>query len=152
MPHALLLRTIEEAFADAVLGNGIGLHEANAIDSRESPDACRLEREKDEEHDWRKIPIGDLNRCFSAYNWLDEDGLRFYLPAMMIAELSGMYGHNVGTRLSCRRFTKRYDLFTRAQRDAVITFLNWCLSDGDYNDSEREDIVEALLNGYWKDA
>ena len=117
MPHDALIATIQNAFAGVVLGSGIGLHEANAIDSRESSEACKLERDKDEKLDWRKVPTADLNRCFSSYNWLDAEGLRFYLLAMMIAELSGSYGHTVGDRLSSARLTERYDCLTEAQRE-----------------------------------
>ncbi len=150
MQNNELLEKIRTAFNGVTLGGGIGLHQANAIDDYKSNEECLRERERDEKLNWQIVSAGDLNHCFSSYSYLDAEGVRFYLPAMMVCEVSGAYNHSVGDRLSSGHAEERYEILNREQRVAVIEFLNWCVSGDDY-DFERMEIVEALLNGHWRD-
>lgn len=152
MENSELQAAIKNAFSEVVLGGGIGLHEADAIDSRGTPEICTLAREQDEKLDWQKVPLKSLNRCFSSYNWLDAEGLRFYLPAMMLAEVSGDYGHTVGDRLASPHLNERYNLLSAEQRQVVIDFLNWCLGYGEYGNSESQIIMTSLLHGHWRES
>lgn len=40
-------------------------------------------------HDWRTVPKETLDRHYSALNFFSEAGLRFFLPAYLIADLRG---------------------------------------------------------------
>ena len=83
-----LCAKIVEAFHGVSLEGGIGLRQADGIDSSKSEDVCRLLREGDEKDDWNQIPQDDLDRYFSSLTFLDPDGMRFYLPAFLLADLA----------------------------------------------------------------
>ncbi len=121
------------------------------MDDWKSEEECLAIRQDDEKLDWQNISAADLNRCFSSYSYLDAEGLRFYLPAMMTHEIIGDYLHAVGDRLSSDFRADRYHFLNSEQRNAIIWFLNWCLLNEDYTGTSSEVIVECLLNGHWKE-
>lgn len=82
-----LVRQIKDAFAGVILGKGIGLWEGNAIDDY-ADDAARSEcRQKDERENWSAISVDDLNFCHCCLSYLDAEGMRFLLPAYLVADL-----------------------------------------------------------------
>src|SRR5688572_12494241 len=64
-----LCHLIEAAFAGVTLGNGVGLHEGQAIDDYEDASTRGAYRAKDEKKDWRRIPTEALNRCSSSLSF-----------------------------------------------------------------------------------
>ena len=90
--NALRARIVE-AFAGVSLAGGIGLRQADGIDSRKPEHVCKFLREGDEKDDWRRIPQVDLARYTSSLSFLDPDGMRFYLPAFLLADLNGRGGN-----------------------------------------------------------
>jgi len=90
MPERNMLRAkIVEAFDGVSLAGGIGLRQADGVDDRKPDDVCRLLREGDEKDDWRRIPQDELNRYSGSLTFLDPAGMRFYLPAFLIADIDG---------------------------------------------------------------
>ena len=85
-PEELMAR-IERAFAGVTLEDGVGLHETLGLDDRLSPEQCAALREKDEKHDWRKIPLIDLYRYGSCLHYFDAKGMRFHLPRILLYDL-----------------------------------------------------------------
>jgi hypothetical protein len=83
-----LLEHIERAFSGVQLGDGVSMHESEAIDNYGTAEERRIAREPDEKEDWRRlVDHPDLTLYFSiAYAglcFLDAPGLRFHLPACL---------------------------------------------------------------------
>lgn len=145
-----LILEIQEAFAGVVLGVGVGLREAQGLDDYESEEACAGYRELDEKEDWAKIRSEDLNECNSSLSFFDAEGMRFHLPAFMIAELRGEYDYGMPY---CYTYleedcSERFAILSDAQRGAVRDFLLILLDDPQYV-SKRNDI-ERALKIYWR--
>jgi len=154
-----LREMICEAFKDVKLGDGVGLKEAQAIDDYKDTLTKAAYRAEDEKDDWRKIPVSELNRCHSSLSFFDAEGMRFHLPAFLIAELSGnrlesggCYCFDMVSRLSTVSGwqEKNFSLLTEQQRNAVREFLNYAIDDED-SQLHLNDITHALLKGYWRE-
>lgn len=95
-------KAIRDAFANVVLGNGISLEQTRAIDltSYSPSDESSNYPDKDYESlkkrdivdDWSLLTSADLERLQTA--WLDPEGFRYYLPALMI---DALYHHDTGS-------------------------------------------------------
>ena len=142
-------KTIESAFRGVKLGGGIGLFEAQAIDDYKDKEAQLLARENDEKADWARIKQDDLMLCESSLSFFDADGMRFHLPAFMLAELCGVGNGGVVFQLSqLNDYTKdRLTALNKLQVSAVIDFLKWCQEQEDY-EFDLPHIKRALQN-YW---
>lgn len=145
-----LIDEITDGFSGVKLGVGIGLREAQGLDNYETEEVCALNRERDEKEDWSKISSNDLNECYSSLSFFDSLGLRFHLPAFMVAELRGEYEHKLSfcftyLKEHCR---KRFDFLSPDQRGVVRRFLMFLLEHPDY-EFDREDI-ERALEVYWR--
>lgn len=143
-----LCNTIREAFAGVTLGRGVGLQEAQGIDDYEDADTCSRYRATDQKEDWSCIPVSVLNRCNSSLSFFDAEGMRFHLPAFLIADIHGTY--NCGMAF-CLTQSHDYDHYFRllsdAQRRAVRQFLLHIAEQPDY-EFDRPHIVRAL-DDYW---
>jgi hypothetical protein len=76
---------IRDAFAGVSLGAGVSLRQAAAIDVYfEGWTQAQFDRlpESEVTHDWTEIPDDELRRDNVAH--LDPEGLRYYLPALML--------------------------------------------------------------------
>ena len=145
-----LCRTIEVAFAGVTLGGGIGLQEAKGLDDYADAETLAAYRAKDEKDDWRRIPTAALSHYYSSLSFFDAEGMRFHLPAYLIADLRGEYGNNMAFCLTQTCHNDHYfRLLSDSQRRAVRAFLLHILDDWDYEPS-RPDILRALEE-YWLD-
>jgi hypothetical protein len=149
---AAVHHAIEDAFAGVTLGGGVGLHEAQGLDDYADAATCAAYRANDEKDDWHRLSTEALNHCNSSLSFFDAEGMRFHLPAYLLAELRGDYGFGMTfclTHLSdhCRT---QFALLSPAQRAAVRAFLLHIQDDPD-EDFHRSDITRAL-NEYWTDA
>lgn len=141
---------IQDAFADVVLGEGIGLWQAQGIDDYKSLAECLVLRERDEKLDWLKISAQDLNKCNSSLSFFDAQGMRFHLPAFLIADIKGEWGFDLIFRLCIvNDSTQQFVLFNDAQREAVKAYLYWVATAPDYGLIHRDLIVKTLVDGYW---
>lgn len=112
---------IRDAFAGVTLGDGIGLGEAQALDdyaSNEVRAACRAD---DEKSDWTAIAVEVLNQHSSSPSFFDAEGMRFHLPAYLIADLDGVYEHEFVYHLGGP--SEKFSLLTPLQRSAVELYL-----------------------------
>lgn len=74
---------IEVAFAGVSRGNGITLHEADAIDKHLS-DAERVQlRNLDTDSRWQDVPAELIARFSCQLAFVDGEGYRYYIPAFM---------------------------------------------------------------------
>lgn len=144
-----LVGTITSAFLGVTLGEGVGLWQAQAMDDNLCDDAVRMARTRDELTNWCLIPAETLNYCESSLSFLDGEGLRFYLPAFMIAEVSGRGNGGVIFELYHCYGSLDFTLLSVSQRGAVRAFLYWCLDNPEY-EFEHEAIRRAMTY-YWND-
>lgn len=143
-----LCQTIEEAFAGVLLGNGIGLQETQGLDNYESPEVCAAYRAKDEKEDWRRISAKLLSDCYSSLSFFDAEGMRFHLPAYLIADLRNEYHGGLVSTL-VHSSNHRFSLLSSPQRLAVRNYLLLLAKTGDYY-NEWEEILHAV-DTYWTD-
>ena len=148
MSVEVLKMTIANAFKGVTLGDGIGLWEAQAIDDYETDFVRAENRRSDEKFDWQAISRDDLNRCYSSLCFFDADGMRFHLPAFVLAEIDGAFDQLVFhlTDLDDYKLAKLVSLSDR-QKSAIALFLEWCL-DSDRYEYEHQSISVAL-EGFW---
>jgi hypothetical protein len=146
----LVAAEIRRAFRGVTLRDGVGLQQAQGLDDYAEPEELKRYRADDEKDDWQKIPSQELRRCGSSLSFFDADGMRFHLPAFLIAELREDYG------IGLNYYLTEPDEFSRSkfatldgpQKQAVLAYLRHCLEDP----SQRFDhpgIQRAL--GYWNE-
>lgn len=138
----LILR-VHQAFLEVTLG----LHQAQGIDDYESEEVCLAYRERDEKEDWRVISAEDLNYCHSSLSFFDAQGMKFHLPAYMVAELRGEYHFEILFHLVSKKPGKQFSLLTKEQRAVVREFL--LLIREDVNYSGRVADIDKALRGRW---
>lgn len=146
-----VLKLIRSAFRGVTLGEGIGLREANGLDDYADTETLAAYRAQDEKNNWSAISFEDLGRYHWSLSYFDAAGMRFHLPAYLVADLveGGLTGGDIVFRLVSfeNLGTKRYEMLTASQHNAVREFLLLRLSDADYEFYHPE--IEAALRGYW---
>jgi hypothetical protein len=144
-------RVIETAFAGVTLGKGVGLREARGLDQYADAATLAAYRATDAKDDWRRITSESLQHCYSSLSFFDAEGMRFHLPAFLLADLRDEFGFGMAF---CLTYPSDYSkdklsLLSPAQRAAVRAFLVHILDDPDY-EYERPEIRRALAE-YWTD-
>ena len=143
-----VLNQIRSAFADVALGEGIGLRQGEGLDDYANARTLALYREQDEKRDWTAISAADLDRYSNSLSFFDVEGMRFHLPAYLVADLeenlrvADILFHLVHLD-ACQRFEK----LSAAQRAAVREFLLLRLSDP--GPEFVHPLIETALREYW---
>jgi len=149
MDIARVAEEIRSAFTGFALGSGIGLWQAQAIDDYQTEAIQSREREKDEKEDWSLLEPSLLQRCHSSLSFFDADGMRFHLPAFILASLEGEIDDPIFHLTHLDEYgLSRFVSLTDNQRNANVVYLTWCLENDEY-DFERPSI-EKSINEYWK--
>lgn len=106
-------------------------------------------RKKDEKQYWNTIPSSFLNQYNSSLSFFDAKGMRFHLPAFMIAEIKGEYDFEIVFQLTdlSEYSQSQFALLDKKQREAVKLFLEYLMESLDY-EFEKPSIKEAIEN-YW---
>jgi hypothetical protein len=156
LDRAALEGLIGAAFAGVTLGKGISLRQAQVID-RHGEGVSDAEFEalpRDEVTElWSAVPLSELERNCIAH--LDDDGLRYYLPALMlslisdydpaslrvIGTISALYPPVIGPK-------RRYGYLTDAQHKAVACFLTSLPGLVSLSTEDSKCVSRALRN-YW---
>lgn len=142
-----VIELIRAAFQGVVLGDGIGLRQADGIDGYLNEQKLAELRSQDEKLDWSAIPSEDLDRYYVSLTFFDADGMRFHLPAYLIADLRGeLFMADV---LDYLTGGSRFNNFSNAQRSAVKEFLWLRLADA--ASATEHARIEAALLDYWMD-
>ena len=145
--EALIAATLE-AFSGVTLGSGIGLLEANGLDDYANEQKLAAYREKDEKSNWSAIPSASLNRYSSTISFFDAEGMRFHLPAFLIASMKGEYTFDLVYNLTQSTLLEdQCTLLTQPQRKVVREYLQFAQEEEDH-EFDREHIQRALEN-YW---
>lgn len=146
-----VLMLIRAAFADVRLGNGVGLRQGQGLDDYADEQTLALYRQQDEKEDWSAIPCANLDQCNSSLSFFDPDGMRFHLPAYLVADLNGeLRSADILFHLTHMTdyATSRFDNLSPAQRQAVREFLLLRLST---SESFLRPMIERSLHNYWTD-
>ena len=144
-----LKEAIRQAFDGVELGEGIGLREGNAIDDYKSDADQVIERQSDEKHDWSRITAEDLERYRWSLSYFDPAGMRFHLPAFMLARIDHGDDSLLNSLIALDEYSlSRYTALSSAQRRAVVAFLYWVLEDP--ADKWHHAAIERALLEYWE--
>ena len=140
---------IRAAFKGVTLEGGIGLWQAQGIDDHEDDLTCAEYRQRDEKEHWENISADALNACYSSLGFFDAEGMRFNLPAFLIADLNGEYLMDMESRLVNIGSLEQgwFSLLNQGQRLAVGKYLTH-ISDGPDCSVSRVSIKHAL-DTYW---
>lgn len=139
---------VRDAFQGVTLGDGIGLWEGRALDDRADGREFATARSRDERKDWSTIPIDDVCECESSLTFADAEGVRFLLPAFLLAELGCRLPAGIVFNLIHHwNRDDHYAALCPEQRRAVREFLLVLRDEPDYK-SDRQAIDRALAD-YW---
>ena len=144
-----VIEKIREAFRHVVLGNGVGLFQGQGIDDYEDDATCQTYRERDEKMHWEAIPVENLNKYYSSLSFFDAEGMRFHLPAFLIADLNEELGVDPIFHLTyLNDYSKsQLGLLSSNQCAAVRSYLLLIKNKPDYEFSR--DAIERSLETYW---
>ena len=148
-----LIHTIQQAFSGITLGNGIGLSEGNAMDDYASAEERTRCREQDEHTHWHKIPVELLNQYYIALCYFDPEGMRFHLPAFLIADIQGLFRFDlVYTFIHLDEYKEQqFSLLSAPQKQAVAAYLHWIPTAPNHYISSEDTVAidQALL--FWEE-
>jgi hypothetical protein len=157
MDEAALENKIRVAFRGVVLGRGVSLRQAQIADCygddvrEESFDHLPPEEPK---QDWTRIQLREDNSDCIAH--LDAEGLRYYLPALMLSVLADYDAGSmrvIGTISALDpRGTygdRRLEMLNHEQRQAIACFLR-ALSELVKLSHADAKVVSRSLSAYWK--
>ena len=147
----VMVEQIRSAFAGVTLGNGVGMQESRGKDDYADEETLAKYRFYDEREDWQKIPLSELNCSSGGLCFFDAEGMRFHLPAYLIADLRGEFNFRMAfnlTHLSDHSLTQ-FELLNPEQRRCVRAFLIHILDDPSY--PFDRDVIQIALDSYWTD-
>ena len=146
-----LRQSIEAAFENVTLGDGIGLWQAQAIDDYENEKGQLAARNRDEKLDWKTISGNDLIRCNSSLSFFDADGMRFHLPAFILSDEFHEHTDSLIYSLTCLNdyVLNMFSSLTTSQRKVVTEYLIWCKNHKDYEFEKEE--IERSLKEFWNE-
>lgn len=143
-----LVAATAKAFAGVTLGSGVGLLEANGRDDYADEESLAAFREQDEKLDWSVIPLDQLNRYSSSLSFFDAEGMRFHLPAFLMADMQGNYAFDILYSLTQSTLVENQcALLTDAQRNVIRQYLLFAAEE-EYLSWDRGHIQKALVS-YW---
>lgn len=143
-----LITEVHIAFKDVKLEDGVGLWEGKGLDDY-ADEKVRLElRKKDERNNWNQISSDTLNQCHCSLSYFDAKGMKFHLPAFMVASIMGVYKFDlVFTLINLSDYQTQFVFLSQKQKEVVKLFLEYLIESPEYK-SEVSDIKIAIKN-YW---
>jgi len=145
-----VLNLVRNAFRGVVLGDGVGLRQGQGLDDYADEHTLAAYRALDEKENWSAISVSDLDRCYSSLSFFDADGMRFHLPAYLIADLeerlqtAEILFHLIHFAHGAE---SRFETLSPIQRECVRQFLLFRLSD--HHRDFAHSLIEAALRDYW---
>ena len=157
---------IHKSFDGVVLGDGIGLKQAEAINFYYDQWLVLKARSEDEAESWNRISCEDIKRYWGATFFFDHEGMRFHLPALMMycidaGELGGVSCDRPGLLFHLSRAAngnaysrQKFSTLTLRQIECVIMFMEYMFAEwGDDNVSKLamydKNCLEESIRG-WK--
>jgi hypothetical protein len=145
-----VLGLVRSAFRGVTLGKGVGLHQGQGLDDYADDRTLASYRAQDEAYDWSAISFTDLDTCYSSLSFFDADGMRFHLPAYLVADLGGklqtadVLFHLVSIAQGA---ASPFVTLSDGQREAVRQYLLLRLSDDQC--AFVHTMIETALRDYW---
>ena len=155
----ILSESIRNTFKGVTLEDGVGLKEAQGLDEYADEATRKKYREEDEKNDWSLIPVEKLERFHDSMSFFDPKGMRFHLPAFLIAQLKSEEGpfENTGfltdfwNENKKEHLKEQFDLLSPEQRKVVREFLIEMRDDPKATHSFNEfNDIRSALDAYWK--
>ena len=114
-----------------------------------APQVSRL-RSEDEKLDWQRIPASDLNLYCNSLSYLDAEGMRFLLPAYLLAELNDALHIEFVFHLTFVGFDamSRFRLLNSVQKSAVRPFLELRLREAN-SDAPDYKMIQSAVVTFW---
>ena len=145
-----IINEIKKAFSNVLLGQGIGLWEAQAIDEYKSDIEQKKMRDKDEKKDWNLIPYADLQQCHSSLSFFDALGMRFHIPAFIIGNMLDKVDDPLFHLVQLDDYTiSKLTELNHSQKQAIINYLYWCLNSE--KSSLDHIVIKRAIYEYWED-
>ena len=141
---------VRDAFQGVKLGNGVGLQQGQGLDDYADAKTLSVYRDRDEKEDWSKISVEDLDRCNSSLSFFDAEGMRFHLPAFLIADINRTLKTELIFYLTAGACygLSQFEMLSNSQRHAVREYLSLvCMSDR--SDEFNRPMIEDALSGFW---
>ena len=140
-----LIMEIQRAFRNVERGNGVTLHETEAIDFYGSDEERRNARAKDTDRNWQEVDDRWIEEFggVGGLSFLDEEGFRYYLPAYMTYWLrTGNEPNSLAFHLGGAYWN--FDQLLRPkQKQVTAKFLNYARITFASREAAR------ALEGYW---
>lgn len=154
-----LVLTIRSGFQGVQLGQGVSARQTEVIDRYgEGFTAAQFDAipRLEVTNDWSSVPSDELDRVQVAH--LDAEGLRYYLPALMLSILENYDPGSmrvIGTLLALypkkehwNYAMERYGALTDFQKQAVATFLAALPTLVELKPDDQK-VVERAMRNYW---
>lgn len=149
MDKEIVANHIKSAFAEVTLGEGIGLWQAQAIDDYETEAVQKRNRSRDEKEEWSRLSCEDLQRCHSSLSFFDAEGMRFHLPAYIVASLENQVDDPLFHLTQLNDYAKsKLTALNTVQRQAIVMYLTWCLDQAEYEFDHPA--IRMALRQYWE--
>ncbi|MDM7921965.1 MAG: hypothetical protein QUS14_06665 [Pyrinomonadaceae bacterium] len=152
-----IISAISKAFTGVTLDGGISIDQSRVIDNYgrgASPEEFKRLPDKEITDDWSKIPTEVLDD-YDCVAHLDEKGLRYYLPALMIRLLDN---YDSGSMMTIATLSALYPKtesresnlseMNMEQRRAIAKFLK-ALPGLVELEGEDRTVVPRAYNRYW---
>jgi hypothetical protein len=137
------------AFEGIRLGEGVGLFEGQALDDYATSEVRAKSRAKDEHYSWDSINSVHLNACHSSLSFFDALGMRFHLPAFIIADLKGEYRMDMVFPLChlSEHTRSQFMKLSKEQRRVVREYLLFLREDADQTFDLPH--IDRALSDFW---
>lgn len=153
-----IIAAIQSAFSRVQRGNGISLHEADAIDDYADETQRRQARLLDTDVHWWEIAPEQLEKFHNALVFMDAEGYRYYIPAYMTqalrtykvgslaldAAISSLFPVTEGASVL-------YALLDHAQKRSIAQFLWFFATEAGDSWKDKLDVYNATraLEDVW---
>ncbi|WP_424651850.1 DUF6714 family protein [Capnocytophaga gingivalis] len=95
-----------------------------------------------------------LNQYYVALCYFDPEGMRFHLPAFLIADLQGQFRFDlVYTFIHLDEYKEQqFSLLNAQQKQAVAQYLRWiCTDPSHYTTADDTTAIEEVLLLFWEE-
>ena len=125
-----IIAAISQAFGKVLRGQGISLHEADALDSYASDDQRKQAKLLDTDVHWWEIPPQQLERFSGVLIYTNAEGFRYYIPAYMTVALRTFQSGSLLVDVTISSLfpvtpnaSERYALLNDNQKQCIARFL-----------------------------
>jgi hypothetical protein len=133
-----IIAAISQAFGKVLRGQGISLHEADALDSYASDDQLKQARQLDTDIHWWEIAPEQLERFNGVLIYTNAEGFRYYIPAYMTVALRTYQSGSLSVDAAISSLfpvtpngSERYALLDDNQKKCIARFLWFMATETD---------------------